>query len=629
MTTKKQQQTPAEVLKSLELSGQEDLDRQIKNWVFWDRNEATLAQVLEAVRDQDWQALRVRLCNRIPFGTAGLRGGMRAGFDSINDLVIIQTAQGMAAYLSDCYPSIQKRETMGVVIGYDGRYNSKRFAQLTSAVFLNNNYKVYLFNRMIPTPFIPFAIVALKCLAGIVVTASHNPKEDNGFKVYAANGAQILPPNDAKIYEAIMANLEPKPSSWDLSILSGNPLVEDPYRQIYPLYYEMLRKLLPPVYLETNECSQLRFIYTPMHGVGYSFMREAFYQARLKPLIPVPEQKDPDPEFHTLVYPNPEEGREALLMAIKKAEAEHCTVILANDPDADRLAAAELDAKGRWKIFTGNELGALLAWWALENYRARTSKPDVSNCVMLSSTVSSRIVGAIARAEGFTHVETLTGFKWMGNRALELQAAGRTVLFAFEESLGFMFGMNVADKDGIGAATQLATMACHLRTTRNLTLIEKLREIYDTYGYHASISGHYICDDPELIERIFERLRNYDEELPGTYPKCILDGDFEVVHVRDLTNGLDTAYPDRKARLPAIPSEQMITFTFTNGFVVSLRSTSRDHKLRYCAEICGLPEEKEWLELSDKLHRMTDAVVDEFYQPHQHGLTRASQFDMQ
>ncbi|XP_034650722.1 glucose 1,6-bisphosphate synthase [Drosophila subobscura] len=629
MSSKKAQQTPAEVLKSLELSGQEDLDRQIKNWVLWDRNEATLDQVLDAVRDQDWQALRVRLCNRIPFGTGGLRGGMRAGFDSINDLVIIQTAQGLAAHLSDSYPSIQKRETQGVVVGYDGRYNSKRFAQLTSAVFLNNNYKVYLFNRMTPTPFIPFAITALKCLAGIVVTASHNPKEDNGFKVYAANGAQILPPSDTKIFEAIMANLEPKPSSWDLSILTGNPLVEDPYRQIYPLYYDTLRKLLPPVYLETNECSQLRFIYTPMHGVGYSFMREAFYQARLKPLIPVPEQKDPDPEFHTLVYPNPEEGREALLMAIKKAEAEHCTVILANDPDADRLAAAELDAKGRWKIFTGNELGALLAWWALESYRTRTSKPDVSNCVMLSSTVSSRIVGAIARAEGFTHVETLTGFKWMGNRALELQAAGRTVLFAFEESLGFMFGMSVADKDGIAAATQLATMACHLRSTRNLTLIEKLREIYETYGYHAAISSHYICEDPDLIETIFERLRNFEDDQPGTYPKSILDGAFEVVHVRDLTQGLDTAYADRKSRLPMIPSEQMITFSFTNGFVVSLRSTSRDHKLRYCSEICGLPEEKEWLELNDKLQRLTQAVIDEFYQPNLHGLMRASQFDAQ
>ncbi|XP_033255654.1 glucose 1,6-bisphosphate synthase-like [Drosophila miranda] len=617
MSTKKTPKTPAEVLNSLQLSGQEDLDKQIKNWVLWDRNEATLDQVIEAVHDQDWHALRVRLCNRIPFGTAGMRGGMRAGFDSINDLVIIQTAQGLAAYLTDCYPSIQKRETQGVVIGYDGRYNSKRFAQLTSAVFLNSGYKVYLFNRMTPTPFIPFTVSALKCLAGVVVTASHNPKEDNGFKVYAANGAQILPPHDKKIYDDIMANLEPTPSSWDLCILTASPLVEDPYRQIYPMYYEMLKKLLPPVHLETNECSQLRFIYTPMHGVGYSFMREAFYQARLKPLIPVPEQKDPDPEFHTLVYPNPEEGREALLMAIK------------NDPDADRLAAAELDPKGRWKIFTGNELGALLAWWALESYRARTSKPDVSNCIMLSSMVSSRIAGAIARAEGFTHVETLTGLKWMGNKALELQAAGRTVLFAFEEPLGFMFGMNVADKDGITAATHLATMACHLRTSRSLTLIEKLREIYDMYGYHATLSSYYTCEDPELIEQIFERLRNFEEDLPGTYPKCIFDGAFEVVHVRDLTKGLDTAYADRKARLPMVPSEQMIRFTFTNGFVVSLRSTSRDHKLRYYTEICALPEEKEWLELDDRLHQMTDAVVEEFSQPYVHGLIRASQFDMQ
>jgi len=176
--------SPQELLKTLELSGEEDLDQQIKNWVMWDRNEATLHQVTEAVKDQDWEALRVRLCRRITYLATGLRGGMRAGFDSLNDVVIIEVAQGICAYLVDVYPSIQKRQTQGVVVGYDGRYNSKRFAQLIATVFLNNDFKVYLFTRMTPTPFIPFTIVTLQCLAGIVVTASHNPKEDNGIKVF-------------------------------------------------------------------------------------------------------------------------------------------------------------------------------------------------------------------------------------------------------------------------------------------------------------------------------------------------------------------------------------------------------------------------------------------------------------
>ncbi|KAH8348812.1 hypothetical protein KR084_011301 [Drosophila pseudotakahashii] len=614
--------SPTDLLKTLELSGDEDLDLQIKNWVMWDRNEATLHQVTEAVKDQDWEALRVRLCRRITYLATGLRGGMRAGFDSLNDVVIIEVAQGICAYLLDVYPSIQKRQTQGVVIGYDGRYNSKRFAQLIATVFLNNDFKVYLFTRMTPTPFIPFTIVTLQCLAGIVVTASHNPKEDNGIKVYWSNGAQAMAPHDQRIHDYMLNNLEPKPSSWETSVVLDHPLVEDPYRQIYPLFYETLKKLLPPIYLETNECSQLRFIYTALHGVGYPFMREAFYQARLKPVIPVVEQKDPDPEFPTLTKPNPEEGREALKLAIKKAESEHCTLVLANDPDVDRLAVAELDPRGRWKLFNGNELAALFGWWALENYKTRTPKPAVPNCVMIATLVSSRILAAMARVEGFVFVEGMPSFPWMAHRALELQKSGRVVLFAFEECFGYMFGMSLPDKDGIGAAMQLATMACYLRSTRNVTLIEKLREIYDTYGYHSSISSLFMADSPDTITTIFEHLRNFSDE--EGYPKCILDEEFEVVHVRDLTTGLDTSFGDGKARLPVNPDAQLITFTFTNGYTVTLRAAPNDIKIKLNAEICGLPEEKNWEELHDKLNRMTNAVVEEFLQPEEHGLTDSS-----
>jgi len=297
--------TPAELISSLELSGEKELDEQIKKWIMWDRNAATLQQVVDAIKEKDWEALRTRLCRYNYFGTAGLRSGMRAGFDSINDLVTIEMAQGLSQYLQDVYPNVAKRESHGVVIGYDGRYNGKRFAQLIAAVFLNTNFRVYLFGRMAPTPFVSFAVVHLKCLAGVAVTASHNPKSDNGFKVFWSNGAPILTPHDKNIQTAMMKRLEPLPSSWDLSILDDHALLVDPFREVYPAYYEAMKKLLPHTYLETNECSQLRFIYTPLHGVGFQYVREAFYQARLKPLIPVIRQKDPDPEFPTTSFPDP------------------------------------------------------------------------------------------------------------------------------------------------------------------------------------------------------------------------------------------------------------------------------------------------------------------------------------
>ncbi|EDW61275.1 glucose 1,6-bisphosphate synthase [Drosophila virilis] len=612
--------TGAELLATLELSGEEDLDEQITNWIMWDRNAATTQQVVEAIKDKDWQALRIRLCHHNYFSTGGLRSGMRAGFDSINDLVTIQVAQGLSNYLQEVYPSVQKREAQGVVIGYDARYNGKRFAQLIAAVLLNSNFRVYLFGRMVPSPFVSFAVVHLHCLAGVVVTASHNPKTDNGFKIYWFNGAPFLTPHDKNLQAAVLNSLEPLASSWDLSVLDDHPLLEDPYREIYQAYYEQMKSLLPYTYLETNECSQLRFVYTPLHGVGFHFIREAFYQARLKPVIPVQQQKDPDPEFPTVVFPDPIEGKDCLNLAIKKAEEEHCTIILANDPDVDRLAVVELDPKGRWKKFTGDELGALLGWWALESYKTRSPKPNVSNCVMISSVGSSKILAAMARVEGFVYVETLVGYKWMANKALELEALGKTVLFAFEQPIGFMFSLYVPDKDGINAACQVATMACYLRSTRNVTLIEKLREIYDTYGYHATIVSSLTYQNPEQINQICDRLRRFEDDLLGTYPKCIINGEFEVTNVRDLTLGLDTSYPDHKPRLPVSPNKQVLTFTFQNGMTITFRASGNEPKLRYSAEIFGLPEEKEWDELNDTLHRMTEAVVTEFIRPADYGL---------
>lgn len=297
--------TPAELVSSLKLSGNATLDEQITNWIMWDRNAATVQQVVEAVNSKDWETLQIRLGSYNAFRVSGIRSGMRAGFDSINDLVSIQLAQGMTSYLKRLYPSVAKREAQGVVIGFDCRYNGKRFAQLMATVFLNNNFRVHLFNRMVPTPFVSFAVLKLNCMAGIVVTGSHNEKTDNGFKIFWDNGAPILTPHDKNIHEAMLNNLEPLPSSWDLSVQDDHPLFFDPFREVYTDYYEALKDSIPEPYLETNECSQLRFVYTPLHGVGFHYIREAFYQARLKPVIPVPQQKDPDPDFPTVPYPDP------------------------------------------------------------------------------------------------------------------------------------------------------------------------------------------------------------------------------------------------------------------------------------------------------------------------------------
>ncbi|EDW10482.1 uncharacterized protein Dmoj_GI21114 [Drosophila mojavensis] len=606
-------------LKNMPLSGDKELDSQIKKWVKWDRNQDTLCQIMEAVRNEDWDTLRCRLCRRIDFGTAGLRAVMRAGFDSMNELVIIQTSQGLCAYIKEQYPDEAEWAVRGVVIGFDGRYNSQRFAELTAIVFLSNNFRVYQFKRMVGTPFVPYTVMRMNSLAGVMITASHNPKQENGYKVYWSNGAQIIPPHDEGVQNAIMENLQPHPDSWDETLLCNNESLSDPYNNVLPPYYDALKKEISCPLMEANGNCPLTFTYTPMHGVGYAYVKLAFSKINLKAVIPVLQQIAPDPEFPTAPSPNPEDPK-TLCLAIERANEKKTQVILANDPDADRLVVAELDENKKFKIFTGNEMGALLGWWSLENYKMNAENPDIANCVMISSTVSSKLLKSMAQVEGFTHHETLTGFKWIGNKAIEEQNAGKKVLFGFEEAVGYMISTNVVDKDGIRAAAHVATMACYLRCKKCMTMQEKLRDLYETYGFHATVGSYVMCNDSGLTKRIFDRLRTFDDGQENTYPTNILDGEYEVESVRDLTTGYDSSTPDKKPVLPVSESSQMITFVFKNGMEVTLRTSGTEPKIKYYAEMGGKPENKHWDELTTTLNKMMDGVITEFLEPAKNGL---------
>lgn len=507
----------------------------------------------------------------------------------------------------------------GVVFGFDGRYNSKRFAELSTTVFLNNKIKVFLYSKTVPTPFVPFAIMQNNCLAGVMVTASHNPKEDNGYKVFWSNGAQIISPHDKMIQKSIEAHLLPLKESWNTSVMEkhAGKLLVDPFEEMNEKYFIEYLKNVPQSFLENNSKSQLRFVYSAMHGVGYPAIEKVFKVSNLLPVLAVEEQRDPDPEFRTVKFPNPEEGKSSLELSIKKAEAEGATIILANDPDADRLACAEKDLDtASWKVFNGNELGALLGWWAVKNYKElQGDKADLSNCFLLASTVSSKILRSIAQTEGLNFIETLTGFKWMGNRSEELIKSGKTVLFAFEEAIGFMFGVSVLDKDGVSAAGHLATMACYLKAKHQQTLTQKLKEIYDSYGLHCTNCSYLFCYEPPVIKTIFERIRNFQNGQKSTYPKTIIDGKYAIKDIRDLTTGVDTSQADGKALLPTSASSQMITFSFENGLVVTLRTSGTEPKIKYYAEMCASKEDKDWDAIRTRLDEMVKAIVEEFLQP--------------
>ncbi|XP_040003225.1 phosphoglucomutase-2 [Xiphias gladius] len=600
------------------LAGDTELDQAVKQWLQHDRNLKTMSMVQDLVKEGAVEALKKYFSSRMEFGTAGLRAAMGPGISCMNDLTIIQTTQGFCHYLEESFGNLKER---GVVIGYDARAHppsggsSKHFASLAAAVFISRGVPVHLFSDITPTPFVPFTVSQLGLCAGIMVTASHNPKQDNGYKVYWENGAQIVSPHDQGISKAIEENLEPWPESWDAEEALKSPLLKDPYQDIHTHYFKAIQRHCH--HRDINKSSEVKIVHTSVHGVGHAFVQSAFKAFDLHPPYAVEEQKDPDPEFPTVKYPNPEEGEGVLTLSFALAEREGATVVLANDPDADRLAIAEKQGSGQWRVFSGNELGALLGWWMFRCWKQQNSDAAaVKNLYMLSSTVSSKILRAIALKEGFHFEETLTGFKWMGNRARELLDQGKTVLFAFEEAIGYMCSPSVLDKDGVSAAAIAGEMISFL-ATKNTSLSQQLTTVYEEYGYHISKNSYFICHDQSVIRSLFERLRNHGGQKDSYPTKC---GPFSISAVRDLTTGYDSNQPDKKAVLPTSSSSQMITFTFSNGGVATMRTSGTEPKIKYYTELCAAPGNSDVAHLKKELDDLVDAIVENFFEPQKNKL---------
>lgn len=555
----------------------------------------------------DEAGLRSRLAGRISFGTAGLRGKMCAGFAFMNELTVTQASQGLAVYLLNGSADSAER---GVVVGHDHRHHSLRFAQLTAAALLSKGFKVYLFEKLAATPLVPYAALLKKAAAGVMITASHNPKDDNGYKVYWDNGCQIVAPHDKGIAKCIEENLQP----WDVDVdallkqSAQSGRLVDPTADVETNYFTDIQQY--SYNKEANAKSELKITYTAMHGVGTPWVAKAFEAFNLPAYIPVEEQIAPHPDFPTVAFPNPEEGKGALKLAIQRADSAGSPLILANDPDADRLAVAEKLDDGSWKVFTGNEIGILLAHWVWQKFSAAHPEVPVDKCVMLNTTVSSKMLSAMAAKEGFHYDETLTGFKWLGSVAADLTSKGYHFLYAFEEAIGFMVGDVCRDKDGVRAAAVFAEMAVELYSQRS-TVVRTLHSLYEKYGYYATNNRYFFCYDPALMETIFGRIRNN-----GQYSEAC--GPYKIKNIRDLTTGYDSSRPDKKAILPTSSSTHMITFFFENGCVATLRGSGTEPKLKYYIEHHGPYGDSAGIdrELADISHH----IIEQFLAPTKNGL---------
>ncbi|KAK7877495.1 hypothetical protein WMY93_031835 [Mugilogobius chulae] len=605
-------------------TGDPELDRAVELWLRWDRNPATRAQIQTLLDQNQVSELRSRLGSRLSFGTAGLRAKMGAGFNRINDLTVIQSTQGLCVHLTRCESALTQR---GVVIGFDMRAqreshcSSHRLAALAAAVFLSKQIPVFLFSSFVPTPLVPFAVLKFGAAAGIMITASHNHRQDNGYKVYSSCGAQISSSVDKQIISCISEHLCPwSASCWSLELSETSVLRTDPLQDVLRDYLRTVGRLCH--HRSLNRSTGLRTVHSSFHGVGHTFVSQVFEVFGLNPPIPVPEQKDPDPDFPTVSVPNPEEGAPVLALSLSLADKIEAHLVLATDPDADRLAVAQKDQdSGQWRIFSGNEIAALLGWWMLLNYRNSqnqdlTQDQDQSvdlnqtleqKVYMLATTVSSKILQSICSKEGLSYEETLPGFKWIGNRIHELHKSGHRVLFSFEESIGFLCDSPVPEKDGVSAAAVVAEMASFLHH-HNLDLSRQLRNIYRTYGLHVSRTSYVVCHNPHTKNRIFCRLRDFDGS--GFYPQTC--GGRKILDVRDVSRGFDSRQRNQRAVLP-VCSGHMITFWLQDDITATLRTSGTEPKIKIYVEIVS--DQRDESELEAELQDVTASLLDEFLEP--------------
>ncbi|GAA1592026.1 phospho-sugar mutase [Kribbella hippodromi] len=510
----------------------DDLKAAAEAWLREDPDPDTHAELEHLLAAGETAELADRFAGTLEFGTAGLRGAVGAGPNRMNRVVVIRAAAGLAAYLK-----AQGRTDGPVLIGYDARHKSDVFARDTAAVIRGAGLDAVLLDRPAPTPVVAFGIRHLKAVAGVVVTASHNPPQDNGYKVYLGDGSQIVPPADADIAAAIaavgpLADV-PRGDDWQTT---GDDLLD--------AYLDRIAELVP-----ADAPRDLKVAYTPLHGVGRTLVEAAVARAGFEAPRVVPSQADPDPDFPTVSFPNPEEPG-AIDAALDLAREIGADIAVANDPDADRCAVAIPDpaAADGWRMLRGDELGALLGEFLL------SQRPDgVAAC----SIVSSSLLGKIAASYDVKYTETLTGFKWIG-RVPEL-------VFGYEEALGYCVDpAAVKDKDGISTLVRVLQLAAQAKAAGR-TLLDLLDDLAIKHGLHATDQLSARVEDLSLIGAAMDRLR-------ATPPATL--GEYTVERIDDLSQGS-----------AALPPTDGLRYTLSAGARVVVRPSGTEPKLKCYLEV--------------------------------------------
>lgn len=563
-----------------------------KKWCESSEFDEETKKELIAIKD-DEKEIEDRFYKELEFGTAGLRGVIGAGTNRMNKYTVGKATQGLANYILE-----QGTQDKGVAISYDSRRMSKEFSLLTALILNANGIKTYLFENLRPVPELSFTVRKLKCTAGVMITASHNPPKYNGYKVYWDDGAQIVEPRDKEIIakvRAVESFSEIKEISKEEAIEKG--LFNVIGTEMDDEYISVLKsKILNPEIVK-EQGKKLKVVYTPLHGTGNTIAGRLFKEIGMENVYVVPEQKDPDGEFPTVSYPNPED-KAAFKLALELAKKEDADVVLATDPDADRLGIFAKDAKtGEYMEYTGNMSALLIAEYRIEQMKEKGILPE--DGMFITTIVSSDLAKAIAKYYNLECIEVLTGFKNIGRiMRQEEEKNGMKYVFGFEESYGCLIGDYARDKDGIAAVMALCESACYY-ASKGKTLWDAMEDIYKKYGYYKEAQVSIVMEGAEGAEKIKEmmtNMRNTPVEKIGEY-KVLTFKDVEKDYVKDMVTGEESK--------TGLPKSNVLYYALEDNNWCCVRPSGTEPKIKLYMGVKGTSDE----DAAKKLEALKEAMV--------------------
>lgn len=557
-------------------------------------DEETREELMSIAGDEN--EIRERFYTDLEFGTAGLRGIIGAGTNRMNKYVVRRATQGLADYILRHRP-----DKKAVAIAYDSRNMSKEFSLEAALTLAANGIKAYRFESLRPTPELSFAVREKNCIAGINITASHNPPEYNGYKVYWEDGAQFTPPHDKGVTECVQAIADlSKIATMSLKEARERGLFEELGSEMDDRYIESVKSVvLSPEAIEA-EGKNIRIVYSPLHGAGNIPVRRVLRELGFSNVYVVKEQEEPDGNFPTVSYPNPE-AQEAFELGLKLAAEVDADLVLATDPDADRLGVYVKDIlSGEYKALTGNMSGSLLCEYILER---RAQKGEIpGDAEVLKSIVTTNLVDAVAKHYGCKLVEVLTGFKWIGRHMLQNEISGSgSYMFGLEESYGCLIGSYARDKDAVSAATALCEAAAYYKT-RGKTLWDAMKDMYEKYGYYmdgVQAIGLAGIEGLSRIKRIMEYFRREDPAVLCGY-KVLFVRDYATDRIRNRESG--------EIAPIGLPSSDVLYYECEDDTWICVRPSGTEPKIKFYYGVKGESME-EAEEKSAKLGEEIEALV--------------------